>query len=201
MNDVLLEAIDLSIETSDHRPLAAKINFKLLAGECAAIRGPNGSGKTSLLKAFLKLHPLKSGSLSTSVGNEAIEYLPQLGSLRFYIPLKLGDLLLHNDDADFVDDYVQHLALRNVLQLPWNSASGGERQRVLIARALVNRPRLLLLDEPLNHLDETSRKNCVDILRRFLAGHNNKKNSIVFVSHSQELYELPVAHCIDLGSH
>jgi len=73
------------------------------------------------------------------------------------------------------------------LGLAWNTASGGERKRTLLTRTLLQGPELLLLDEPMNHLDYASQERVKHALSAFLADHKNKTRGIVLVSHSELL--------------
>lgn len=144
----------LAYGTPDGRRLAENLSFEVPAGHLGLVRGPNGCGKSTLLRVLLGLHPIVSGRVSVD-GRTA--FLPQLENSELHLPFRLGDLA----SAGALLDPSQ-------LSLGWNTASGGERKRALLTRALAKNPKVLLLDEPMNHLDEKSRIAVLDVLRHTL---------------------------------
>ena len=145
--------------------------------------GPNGAGKTTLMRAILGLLPPRSGSIRVlgrpaSRGNAAIGYMPQVrGAIdsvrlsgwdfvasganghRWGLPLLSADA---RREVDWALDMVQATGLA---RRPLAETSGGERQRLLLAQALLGRPRLLLLDEPLISLDPHHQRAVVELTR------------------------------------
>ena len=138
-------------------------DLECVGGEMIAVIGPNGAGKTSLLRALAGIE-LERGSVT--IDGEAVvnappprrmrllSFLPATRSLVWPISsrdvIKLG---LPVPDPERVEDLIELLELKPLADRPVNSLSTGERSRVLFARALAARPRLLLLDEPLSNLD------------------------------------------------
>jgi zinc/manganese transport system ATP-binding protein len=167
------------------RQILDQVSFSVGAGEFTGLIGPNGAGKTTLLRVILGLQRPSAGSVSVlgrplSGRQQAVGYVPQKVLLDPDMPVRARDLvalgldgnryglrlrpaawrgeavreMLHAVDADrFADARVGDL-------------SGGEQQRVLIAHALISRPRLLLLDEPLANLDLRSGQEIVSLLAR-----------------------------------
>lgn len=171
------------------------VSLDVRAGEFVAVLGPNGSGKSTLLKALLGLLPLSEGRASilgrpAHRGNRAVGYLPQrrvfdadvrirgrdlvrlgLDGARWGVPVPLLRTLLGHGDAvreerRRVDEVIAIVGASDYANRPIGEMSGGEQQRLLIAQALVTRPRLLLLDEPLEGLDLPSQQIVSTIIRR-----------------------------------
>jgi zinc/manganese transport system ATP-binding protein len=170
--------------TLSGRQILDNVSFTINAGEFTGLIGPNGAGKTTLLRVILGLQRLTDGRIAVlgrprSRRSQSIGYVPQKVLLDPDMPMRARDLvalgmdghrygirlrskelsqavreMLHAVDADrFADARVGDL-------------SGGEQQRVLIAHALISRPRLLLLDEPLANLDLRSGQEVVSLLAR-----------------------------------
>jgi len=166
------------------RQILDEVSFGIGAGEFTGLIGPNGAGKTTLLRVILGLQRPAEGQVAVlgrprSLRNQRVGYVPQKVLLDPDMPMRARDLvalgldgnryglrlpsrtraeavrdMLHAVDAErFADDRVGNL-------------SGGEQQRVLIAHALISRPRLLLLDEPLANLDLRSGQEIVSLLAR-----------------------------------
>jgi len=167
-----LELDDAAVER-DGRTIWKDADLRVEAGEFVAVLGPNGSGKSTLLKVFLDELPLSNGSarvLGAPPGRRTAEvgYLPQrhaydetvrvrgvdlvrlgLDGHRFGIPLPWGD----GEQQRRVGEAIEVVGATAYARRPIGELSGGEQQRLLIAQALVGRPELLLLDEPLDGLD------------------------------------------------
>lgn len=149
-------------------------SIRLKQGDSLWIRGPNGIGKTTFLeRAIPKLE----------IDPERVAYVPQLLAPRLHLPLVLREVLeLYANrriDAAAIRDF--GLLEPRHLKLSWNTASGGERMRTLVMAALLRAPEVLVLDEPLNHLDAASR----DGLRRAIRTHllARETRSLLLVSH------------------
>jgi iron complex transport system ATP-binding protein len=146
----------------------------LLARERVALIGPNGSGKTTLLRALAGIEgdqletlidgePLAKASLNRR--SQLLSFLPASREVRWPIPVRdVVALGLTMPDVARVDDLLVRLRLENLAERPIDSLSTGERARALLGRALANRPRLLLLDEPLSNLDPAWVLRTLDLL-------------------------------------
>ncbi len=171
--NTLIEVENLRAFSRDNVPLTPVVSFDLAEGEVLFLRGENGAGKSTLLKTLLGLHKKYEGSFKLHIPSTQIQYLPQLGNLHFHIPLSLEDMCSGPLDSPLL----QGLDLKK----PWNTASGGERQRILLASVLAKKPRLIILDEPFNHID----KEASELLEKRLSEyfHDHPQSSLIVVSH------------------
>jgi ABC-type Mn2+/Zn2+ transport system ATPase subunit len=170
----LLKAQKLQALSREGLALSPVVDFDLDEGEVLYLTGENGAGKSTLLKTLLGLHKSRAGKFEIFCKREQIQYLPQLGNLNFHIPCTLQDML---------PETTQPISLLKNLDLTkkWNTASGGERQKVLLAAALLKNPVLLVLDEPFNHVDKDSSLELETSLQEYLISH--PQSSLMIVSH------------------
>ncbi len=162
--------------------ILSDISFSLQDEQILTIIGPNGAGKTSLLKIILGIDKPSSGSLIKAKGLR-IGYMPQKIHLDPSLPLDVLRLLRLNkgnvSQQDCLDalskTQVTHLAKQQVQAL-----SGGEMQRVLLARALLNRPQLLVLDEPVQGVDFLGEAQMYDLIQQV---KEQLKAAVLMVSH------------------
>jgi len=166
------------------RTIVAGIDATIAPGEFIGIFGPNGSGKTTLLRAILGLAAPAAGTIrvlgaAPDGGNKLIGYLPQKRASLADIPLRGRDFIasaLHGERWGLpLPRAADHAEIARVLALVEGTAladrppaqlSGGEQQRLLLAKALLGRPKLLLLDEPLMSLDPHFQVEVVKLVRR-----------------------------------
>ena len=188
----------------DQKEILKNINLKLEPGDFLAISGENGSGKTTLVKILTKELPTKRGfveifgeDINDFDNFQKIGYVPQLNeSSNITFPLTCREyviLNLYNNFGKFkrptrenmktVEDIFRILNIENLIDKPFNKLSGGQQQRVMIARCLVNNPKVLILDEPTVGIDQANKEDFLDLLL-----HLNKKHSlsIIIISHEME---------------
>jgi zinc/manganese transport system ATP-binding protein len=162
------------------RTILRDVDFSLAAGEFCGLIGANGSGKTTLLRTMLEF--IKPARGRVEFGRErkrAIGYVPQRAVLDPFIPVRARDLVVLGMDGNRlglplpsrarrqrVDEMLELVSATGFADQRVGHLSGGEQQRVLIAHALIRRPKLLLLDEPLASLDIRSATGIVALLRR-----------------------------------
>lgn len=174
---------NLTYGTPHGKILARDVQLKMQAGELLFITGANGAGKSTLLRVLVGQMPAVSGAFRWDVSRKEIAYLPQLQQAAFHIPMTLWDVLRISHKGSLKEGAVLRWGLleKEQLRLAWNTASGGEKKRTLLTRALLHNPRVLILDEPLNHLDRKSREQVSQVLDDFMS--MDGKRSIVLVSH------------------
>ena len=176
------------------------ITFSAATGELTGVIGPNGAGKTTLLRALLGLVPVQKGTLTVldKRGNHLKEvrpmigYMPQRQSFERRFPLSAADVVatgLLSPRTTFrripeknkqVSQALGAVGMESYYNSPFQGLSGGEQQRVLLARALAKRPGLLLLDEPNSGLDFPAQQSFVELLRELKEKDNL---TIILVSH------------------
>jgi iron complex transport system ATP-binding protein len=183
----------------------AGVTFDVAEGEVLGIVGPNSAGKTTLLRLLTKVHVPTRGEVrfrGVPLGRigrrrlaREVAVLPQEAPLAFAVsveelaltgryPRAAGRLFEGPED---IARAREAMALTGVLPLraqPLDTLAGGERQRALLARALAQEPRVLLLDEPTSHLDLRHQREMVTLLRRL---NRERGLTIVFVSHDLNL--------------
>lgn len=164
------------------RQVLDRVSFSVDAGGFCGLIGSNGAGKTTLLRAILGLVTPNDGRIEVAGGGRQIGYVPQKITLEPDMPMRARDLVaLGMDGHRFgiprpaakrraaVDVMLDSVGATRFADARVGNLSGGEQQRVMIAQALISRPRLLLLDEPLANLDIRSAAEVVDLLARIAA--------------------------------
>ena len=203
-----------------HGPLTvlSDVTFSLTPGEAAAITGPSGSGKSSLLYMLGALEPPTSGEITlggrnpftlpasalADFRNAEIGFvfqdhclLPQCTVLENVL---VPTLVAKQGDgaSELARTLLDQVGLSGRLDHRPAELSGGEKQRVAIARALIRRPKLVLCDEPTGNLDQ---KSAVKVASLLLDLHRRQQNILIVVTHSERLAaEFPVRFEIDNGS-
>ena len=183
MSTAALELSGITVDLGGRRILD-EVGFTLAPGELTGLIGSNGAGKTTLLRVILGLLTPTRGTVTVSegaggTGGAGVGYVPQKFMLDPDMPLRGRDLVALGIDGHRLGLPRPSRARRELVQemlaavdaVPFADArvgrlSGGEQQRILIAHALISRPKLLLLDEPLANLDLRSAREVVSLLAR-----------------------------------
>ena len=181
-----------------HRTLWSGLDLAVQRGQFVAVLGPNGSGKTSLLKVLLGLTPLTAGTARVSAervrrGNRSVGYISQHSGFDWDLPLRGRDLVglgLDGHRWGFgsasrqrrarVDALLDEVGAGGYGRVRIGQLSGGEQQRLRVAQALATDPDVLLCDEPLVSLDLHHQRSVVDLLDRRRRSHDT---AVVFVTH------------------
>ncbi|HSX20841.1 MAG TPA: ATP-binding cassette domain-containing protein [Gammaproteobacteria bacterium] len=182
-----------------HRAILQDINFTIKRGEIVTVIGPNGAGKTALLKVILGLYKPTLGKV-ISVPNLRIGYMPQVLVVESLMPLDVQRFLLLSPRANVAKciELAKLLNFTHIMQSPIQTVSGGELQRVLLARALLNDPDLLVLDEPAHGIDINGQA----ALYKLILQMRSKLNcAILMVSHDLHLVIAGTDQVICLNKH
>jgi zinc/manganese transport system ATP-binding protein len=190
------------------RDILSAASFSIKDGEFVGMLGPNGAGKTTLMRAALGLVPVASGAIAVldrpaTRGNAHIGYMPQtrlaVAGLRLRgwdvvasaaIGGRFGFASLDKAMRREIDWALDEVGARELARRSIGELSGGERQLVLLSQALIGKPRLMMLDEPLISLDPAHQRNVVEIARRIC---DDLKVAILFSAHELN----PLVNAID----
>lgn len=185
-NNPLIVLDSITVKWNEQTTLD-NISFTIFKGDFVAITGPNGGGKTTLLKVILNLLKPTRGSVKYASERLKIGYLPQKNMIDSHFPITLREvvesgLLASNYDKDTINEKVSQMLelvqLTEHASKPIGTLSGGQLQRGLLGRALISDPEILVLDEPLSYIDKHFEHRIYDILSS-LTPHT----TIILVSH------------------
>ena len=164
-----------------YKTVLTNMNLTLDAGEIVTIVGPNGSGKTTLFKAIIGAIPISKGKIYTKP-NLRIGYVPQQLKIDQTLPITVERFLklAHKNFNRSLDKIEALLGSKDLLNIQVNNLSGGQMQRVLLARALINNPEILLLDEATRGLDQPG---VASFYRKIENIRNSTNCAILMISH------------------
>ena len=196
----IFDVENLNFNVRDQQILS-QISLQIFNGDYIAIIGPNGGGKTTLVRMLLGLNEPSSGTiklfgkkLSEFKEWSKIGYVPQRASLvDANFPATVLDIVnmgrtakrslfsrVNDDDKQAVDDAIKKMDIENLKDKMIGTLSGGQRQRVMIARALASKPEILILDEPNTGVDAVSQKRFYELLGKL----NREENmTVLFITH------------------
>jgi zinc/manganese transport system ATP-binding protein len=184
-----IEVDDVTFGYAPHKPILRNVSVKISKGKFVGLLGPSGSGKSTLLKIIIGLHKPWKGTIrffgnsstgSYAYSSKSIGYVPQVESIDWNFPVTVKEVIgmgiwdrsgitpWFSKDVDvmvgvILDDlgiYNSEFRNRQIREL-----SGGEQQRVFLARALIRKPTILVLDEPISGVDYNTREKIMEILR------------------------------------
>lgn len=197
MTDILLKLENITVGYDDRKPVLNSINLNVYKHDFLGIIGPNGGGKTTLLKTILGLIKPVSGEILL-FGNDKesrdkinIGYLPQINKIDKKFPISVFDVILSGltPNRKIISHYSREqkekaeytagrMGLEKLLDRPIGNLSGGQLQRALLGRAIVDSPNLLILDEPSSYVDKRFETDFYKILEEI-----NHQTAIILVSH------------------
>lgn len=195
----MIEQPDIEINnlafSYDTVPVLEDVNLKVKHGEFATIVGPNGGGKTTLLRLLLGILKPVQGKIAVlgSTPEKArlrVGYMPQHADLDPQFPVTVMDVVMlgrlgrrfggrySKEDRQLALKALAEVQLESMVRTAFSTLSGGQKQRALIARALCCNPEMLLLDEPTANIDPEVEENLLTILQEL-----NQRMTILLVSH------------------
>lgn len=170
------------------------VNLKIEENDFICVVGPNGSGKSTLIKGILGLIKPISGTITfNNLKQNFIGYMPQETKVDSNFPASVLEIVLSGtlnkksrslfytkEDKKLAIKNLKILGIENLKNKHFSELSGGQRQKVLLARSLCATSKLLILDEPSNNLDSKSKKNLYDILKNL---NKNYNITIIMITH------------------
>lgn len=188
---LIVEIEHLTIQYPDVKAID-DVSFTVNQGDFLGIIGPNGAGKSTLFAAMLGLNTKYKGTIKffgTDIRKsksylKEIGYVPQKPIFEKNFPATVNDIikmgLQKESDENKIDEILQQLWIHELSERRIGELSGGQQQRVFIAKALVNNPKVLILDEPVTGIDQQS----IDLFYSILKELNSKQNiTIIWSSH------------------
>lgn len=179
-----------------HNVVLRNISFSINTGDYFGLVGPNGAGKTTLLRAVLgTLKPLSGEVVVTGSQGEPVRfgYVPQRDTVDYMMPYTVSEVVMMGryhqmgllrrpkaHDRSIVVESLRHVDIDSLTDLSFKDLSGGQKQRVLIARALASEPAVLVLDEPTNGMDLSSRVSILELIYKL---HEEDHLTVIMVSH------------------
>lgn len=192
----ILEIKDLTVGYDNNPNVLKNVNLDVFQEDFLGIIGPNGGGKTTLLKTILGLVKPVSGRISfirdaEKVNKLNIGYLPQINQIDKKFPISVYDVILSGltitnniffrytkEQKEQVEKVAEQMGLEKLMDKPIGALSGGQLQRTLLGRAIIDNPDLLVLDEPNSYVDKRFETNFYKILEEI-----NRDTAIILVSH------------------
>jgi zinc transport system ATP-binding protein len=197
-DDKLLELTDINL-TRGRGQLLQQVSLKVGRGEILTIIGPNGAGKTTLVRVALGLLPPTSGHVQRQPGIRT-GYMPQRLHIDPTFPLTVKRFLsmAGKNRNSKVLPLLEEVGAARVLNSPLQNISGGELQRVLLARALMSDPDLLVLDEPVQGVDVHGQVELYQLITRI---RDERRCAVLMVSHDLHLVMAATDRVLCLNRH
>lgn len=211
----ILEIKEISVGYEANKPILKNVDLTVYENDFLGIIGPNGGGKTTLLKTILGLIKPTEGSVKFYKNNIEskinLGYLPQINKIDRNFPISVFDVILSGLTAKrkLFSYYTEEqrnrarqtadlMGLSTFLERPIGNLSGGQLQRTLLGRAIVDDPDLLILDEPSSYVDKRFETDFYKILEEI-----NKNTAIILVSHDVGTVVSMVKNiaCVNEGLH
>jgi zinc transport system ATP-binding protein len=174
------------------------VSLSLSKGEITTLIGPNGAGKSTLAKIVLGISEYDTGSRSVSSGLQ-MGYMPQSINIDPALPISTFRFLqLTSNTFSTCHEALGLVGIKHLAKVPVQNLSGGEMQRALLARAILNQPNLLVLDEPVQGVDITGQKSLYIMISKLAKDLNC---AVLMISHDLHLVMSSTDHVICLNRH
>ena len=190
-----VEKVGLSINS---KILVEGVSFEVREGEIVTLIGPNGSGKSTTAKIALGIHKNIMGDVKKFTNR--IGYVPQKISIDWTLPIRVIDFMFLTKDLnnEQISDALNLTGVEHLKQKSLSNLSGGEFQRVLIARAIAKKPELLVLDEPVQGVDFKGEVAIYELIKKI---SEDLSCGILLISHDLHMVMSATDHVICLNGH
>ncbi len=211
MSNRLISIKDLAIGYEADQPVLENVNIEFDHGDFIAIVGPNGGGKTTFVKAILSLLTPQNGSINFYDNDVQVKlmefgYLPQRNQIDTAFPISVEDVVrsgmlsksnwgwsVSPKAKDRIKEVLELVGMSDYRKKSIGQLSGGQLQRILLARAIVNKPKCIVLDEPNSYLDKNFESQLYPLLREL-----NKEATLIIVSHEAHSLKPYINRCIKI---
>ena len=187
-----------NVTTTYNGHIAIKdVSFNIQKGDYICLIGENGSGKSTLIKTIVGLNKKDSGEIIKNINPEKISYLAQNNMIDLDFPATAKEIIMtgvqkhkslpfyNKEDYKEFDKICDLLEIKSLINKQIGQLSGGQRQRIMLARALIRKPELLILDEPCSGLDVNITKEFYGILNKL-----NKESNLTIIMATHDLDEI-----------
>ena len=197
-SEKLLVKMDNAGVFLDNKWLVKDVSLEIEKGKIITLIGPNGSGKTTTAKMALGLYKNISGKVEKFT--EKIAYVPQKISIDWTLPIRVFDFmnLTSNLKSEEINNALDITGAKHLIDNDLKSLSGGEFQRVLMARAVAKKPDLLVLDEPVQGVDFTGEIELYELIKKI---SETLKCGILLISHNLHVVMSKTDHVVCLNGH
>ena len=196
-NNILVKLNEVGIQ-QNKKWLVKGVTLQVERGKIVTLIGPNGSGKSTTAKIALGIYKNIEGQVEKFTNN--IGYVPQKISIDWTLPLRVKDFMLLTDNLkdDVLDEALTLTGVKHLKDKNLGNLSGGEFQRVLLARAISKKPELLVLDEPVQGVDFTGEIALYELIKKI----SEKLNcGILLISHDLHTVMTATDHVVCLNGH
>ena len=196
-NNILVKLNGVGLKQNE-KWLVKGVSLKVEKGKIVTLIGPNGSGKSTTAKIALGIYKNIEGKVEKFTNN--IGYVPQKISIDWTLPLRVKDFMLLTDNLkdDALDEALTLTGVKHLKDKNLGNLSGGEFQRVLLARAISKKPELLVLDEPVQGVDFTGEIALYELIKKI----SEKLNcGILLISHDLHTVMTATDHVVCLNGH
>jgi zinc transport system ATP-binding protein len=196
MQDIAISVKNLTAKLND-KTIIDSISFNIPKGDFVFILGNNGSGKSTLIKSILGIVKESSGEVSIfgkrhtqEVISKYFGYVPQYTLIEKNFPISVKEVIALECNASNKPctsehtDHLKYFKAEHLINRKLSDLSGGEFQKVLISRAMVINPEIIILDEPMNNLDQESQDELMQLLRKL---NREKGITVIIVTHDHNV--------------
>ena len=197
MHETLVQLEQVTVQF-DQRPVVDHVSLQARRGDIITIIGPNGAGKTTLIKAILGIQKTDRGKVTLAPGL-VIGYVPQHLTLEATLPLSVRRFMrLSGQPLSECEAALERTGVQHLLDASVHHLSGGEKQRLLLARALARKPDLLVLDEPAQGVDINGQAALYELIREL---RDDLHCGVIMISHDLHLVMAATDKVICLNQH